>query len=587
MPSESASQIRFLLCLLVIVTLGCAAELATFARSDTAFLLYAAGRALDGARLYVDVVEINPPLIVALNLPAVLLARALGVSDITIFRLLLSTALMVSLAFSAWALRLAMGSNRTRLRALVLLVAFALFLAPGNDFGQREHLLVGLALPYIFLAVARANGRPAAAVPAFAAGILAGIGLALKPHFLLVWVAVEGYAAWRLVARRPSHEAIGAVAFLVCYVAGVALFTPEYFRMILLLGPAYGGFGYDPFLYVLVTAPGTTGCYLAALTCTALYARARNPTLWVILLVGLAASFVAGAAQQKGWTYHFYPTKVFALLLLGLAVLDVWRPFPRPVQRVYAAAAFGVLGTSILWAFAMGIIRITHRDGVRESERVQLDQLVTAVRRHTPPTGSLYILSYTIGSSFPLVNYSGVQWASRFPHLWIIEAVYQNQLHGKAPLRFHSRDAMGPAERYLNDAVYEDLARYRPDVLMVLQHARDVQENALRRLDYLGYFERDSQIAGLLKEYRFSEEVGQYRLFVRSARSNRAGNPPTSAPGSHDVLRSEATGARALLSNSEFLLNVLIFVVLASLAYSAERRRAQRDAPADGGQGAA
>jgi hypothetical protein len=197
------------------VTLGCGAEFATFARPDMAFLLYTAGRVLDGARLYVDVVEINPPLIVALNLPAVLLARALGVSDIAVLRLLLSMALLGSLAFSAWALRLALGVDRTGLRPLVLLLAFALFLAPGNDFGQREHLLVALALPYVLLAVARADGRPAAALPAFAAGLLAGIGLALKPHFLLVWVAIEGYAAWRLRASRPSHEAVGAVAFLV------------------------------------------------------------------------------------------------------------------------------------------------------------------------------------------------------------------------------------------------------------------------------------------------------------------------------------------------------------------------------------
>jgi len=278
---------------------------------------------------------------------------------------------------------------------------------------------------------------------------------------------------------------------------------------------------------------------------------------------------------------------VFALILLGLAVLDVRRPFSRSVQQIYAAVAFGVLGTSVVWALAMGIARVTHGDRVRESARAQLDQLVAAVRRHVPPAGSLYIFSYTIESSFPLVNYSGVQWASRLPHLWIIEAVYQGRLHAKAPLRFHRPEEMGPAERYLNDAVHEDLARHRPDVLMVLRHARDVPENALRRVDYLGYFGRDARIAALLNEYRFAEEVGQYRLYVRGGASDYPGVPPTSAPGRHDVLRSEATGGRALLSDSEFLLHVLIFVVLASLAYGAERRRAQRDAPAGAGQGAA
>jgi hypothetical protein len=83
----------FVACLTVMVLVGAGAELATVARSDIAFLLYAAERVLDGARLYVDIVEINPPLIVALNLPAVLLARAIGVSDIPMYRVLVTMAL--------------------------------------------------------------------------------------------------------------------------------------------------------------------------------------------------------------------------------------------------------------------------------------------------------------------------------------------------------------------------------------------------------------------------------------------------------------------------------------------------------------
>ena len=55
--------------------------------SDTGFLLYIAGRVLDGARLYVDIIEINPPLIVGLNLPIVLAARALDVPEILVYRL--------------------------------------------------------------------------------------------------------------------------------------------------------------------------------------------------------------------------------------------------------------------------------------------------------------------------------------------------------------------------------------------------------------------------------------------------------------------------------------------------------------------
>jgi hypothetical protein len=567
-------------CLLAIVALGAAAEFATFARSDTAFLLYAAERVLGGARLYVDVVEINPPLIVALNLPAVLLARAVGASDIAIYRALVTVALLGALAFSDWSLRRALDPGTDRLRRrLVLVFAFALFLAPGNDFGQREHLLIALALPYVLLAAARASGRPAPARPALAAGALAGLGLALKPHFLLAWVAVEGYATWRLRARRLSYEALGVIGLLALYVAGVALLTPQYFGLVRLLGPAYAGFGHDSFLHVLVTAPGTTVCYLAALACAALLRASKHRTLWAVLLVALAASFVAGAAQQKGWDYHFYPSRVFALVLLALAVLDVRRPLVRPSQQVYAAAAFAALAVSVLLSVEEGIVRVRHRDPARQGEQAQLDELVAAVRRHTPRGGSLYVFSYTIGSSFPLVNYSGVRWASRFPHLWIIEAVYQDQLHAPAQLRFHAPAEMDRAERYLNDAVYEDLTRNRPDVIMVLRHARDIQENSLRRVDYLAYFERDARIAEALREYRLAERVGEYLLYVRAASPNQPGPLPKSEPGRYDILRPEVSdGWQALAADRGFLRDVGLYLLLALGAFGLERRRARRAA---------
>jgi hypothetical protein len=415
--------------------------------------------------------------------------------------------------------------------------------------------------------------------PAVAAGVLAGVGLAIKPHFLLVWAAVEGYAAWRLRARRPSYEALGTLGFLALYAAGVAILTPQYFDLVRLLGPAYAGFGREPFLHVLVTAPGTTVCYLAALAGAALLRVSKHRTLWAVLLVALVASFVAGVAQLKGWGYHFYPARVFALVLLALAVLDIRRPLVRSVQQVYAAAAFAALAAGLLLSVEEGIIRVRHRDPARQAEQVLLDELVAAVRRRTPPGGSLYVFSYTIGSSFPLVNYSGVRWASRFPHLWIIEAAYQDQLHAPRPLRFHTPAEMDGAERYLNDAVYEDLTRNRPDVLMVLKHARDTMANSLRRVDYLAYFGRDPRIAGALGQYRLAEEVGQYQLYVRAASSDQSGQAPKSEPGRYDIQAPEVSdGWQAVAADRGILRNVGIFLLLALGACVLERRRARRAA---------
>jgi hypothetical protein len=528
-------------------------------------MLYAAERVLGGARLYRDVVEINPPLIIALNLPAALLGRVLAVSDILIYRCMTLVLMAGGVAVADWSLRRTLEPNTDLLRRrLVLVLAFALFVLPGDSFGQREHLLVALALPYVLLAAGRVAGRPAPRGPSIAIGALAGLGLAIKPHFLLLWVAVEGYAAWRLRAKRPSYEAVGVVASVAVYLTGVAFLTPDYPKLVRLLGPAYFGFGHDAFLHVLVTAPGTAVCYLAVLAWTALRRQARHRDLWSVFLVAVVASFLAGASQQKGWGYHFYPSQVFALVLLALAVLDVRRPLVRLVPRLYAAVAFATVGATVFASTRTAIAWIRHRDPARESDEAQTRELIRALRRHMPPGGSLYILSYTIESSFPLVNYSGVRWASRFPCLWIIEAVYQDQLYAPSPLRFNRPEQMGPAERYLSDAVYADLARYRPGVLLVLRHARDVQGNGVRRVDYVSYFGRDPRIAGVLRHYRLADEVGQYLLYVRAATVEAPGQPPRSAPGRYDVARREVgTGGRAIVADRGFLVSTAVFLVLA------------------------
>ena len=77
------------------------AELRSIPRADVAFLLFATGRVLDGARLYVDVVEINPPLIVALNMPVVLAARALALPPVLVYQLAVFALLGLTLATSS------------------------------------------------------------------------------------------------------------------------------------------------------------------------------------------------------------------------------------------------------------------------------------------------------------------------------------------------------------------------------------------------------------------------------------------------------------------------------------------------------
>jgi hypothetical protein len=349
----------------------------------------------------------------------------------------------------------------------------------------------------------------------------------------------------------------------------VLLATPEYFKLVVLLGPIYDSFGHYSLIQVLATAPGGPLSLIAVLAGLALWRRVGHPVLTSTVAVGLVAAYLAGAAQHKGWTYHFLPARVLAVLLLGLVVADVSRPLIRPVERVYAAVAFTALVTTLGWALGQEAFRATGLDAKRQWQQAQLGRDLAAVRRHVAPGESLYAFSYTINSGFPLVNYSGLRWASRFPHLWLLEALYHDQLQAVSPMRYRRAADMGPAERYLNDAVAEDLDRNRPDLIMVLRNARDVPENAVRRMDYLAYFGRDPRIAAELASYRFVEDYGPYRIYLRARAPEQPGTPPRSQPGRLDIRRS----TRSTGFDAAFFLSLGVFLVIGVLAYGVEVRR--------------
>ena len=179
----------------------------------------------------------------------------------------------------------------------------------------------------------------------------------------------------------------------------------------------------------------------------------------------------------------------------------------------------------------------------KDAEQVHLERMLPVVRP-LAAGHSVYVMSYHIGSVYPLINYSGARSASRFAHLWLLPALYMDQLPGATPLRYRSPGEMSPIERFLNQAVFEDLRDQRPRVLIVLQHARDLPINGFRRLNYIEYFRRDPRIASLLDRYQLVNDLGDYLIYelIPNAQA-RAESPPTVQPATASATSHQALPA--------------------------------------------
>lgn len=501
----------------MLVLLAVVPEFAGHTLPDTGWLLYAAGEVLDGARLYVDLIEVNPPLIVWLHTIPVRLARLTSLSPILAYRILVLATALFSVMVSARLMGRGAPAEAAEWRhVFVLLLLFGVLTLAREDYGEREHLLLALATPYILLTWLRAENVSVSRGEAAAIGAAAGVGIALKPYFVPLWLALELYlyfaARPRRLALRPESVAIVAVGS--AYLAAVVLWTPQYFDIVRLMAAPYHAFLSNSPLVTALLGDGAALPLTAGLAYLALRERSRHPHLWAVLMVAIVALYGSAVLQQKGWRYHFYPSMAVAVVLLGMMVVDRRRAAPTATSRILSGAAATIALTIPLWTAADSVIKSLAPLDPRYDADPDLGRLIPLVRAHAEG-GSVMVLSWSIASAYPLLNYSGVRSGSRFNSMWMLGAFYRDATMSAEPLRFRERDRMGPLETYFGNAVVEDLARERPRLILVLRPAPDHPEWRLRRLDFIAYFLRDPRFEGLFSRYRYLRETGEYWLFER------------------------------------------------------------------------
>jgi hypothetical protein len=525
----------FLAIAAVLVLLAVVPEFRSRTLPDTGWLLYAAARMLDGATLYTDLVEVNPPLIVWLNAIPVGLSGVTGLSPILVYRLLVLLAVAVSVIASAHLMERGMpGAPREEVRLVVLLLLFGTLTLAREDYGEREHLLLALGCPYILLTWLRAEALRVSLVPALAVGLAAGVGIALKPYFALLWLGLEAYL-W--AASRPRRlplraESMAVVGVGAAYLAAVMIWTPQYLEVVRRMAGPYHDFLSNPLWFVALLGDGAVIPLAAALAYLALHRLSRRPRLAAVLLVAALALYASAVLQHKGWRYHFYPSMAIGVVLLGILVADLRRRPDRLAGRAYRGMAAVLLAGTAAWTGIGAVVQSVDPLNPRYDADPDVGRLIRVVRDGAS-RGSVMVFSWSIASAYPLVNYSGVESASRLNSMWILGAVYRDRIMAEAPMEYREPGRMGVLERYLTDTVVEDLAHRRPRMLIVLRPAPDRREWGLRRLDFIAYYMRDTRFARLFSRYRFAAETGQYWIFERlpddappAAPWRPAGQPP-------------------------------------------------------------
>ncbi len=403
-----------LLLLLAVLGVALFVTLRAPMKDDIAWLLYVARRWMGGQELYVDLLEVNPPLIIWISAVPLAIANWLDVRAQFVAMPLFIAAVLGCAWWCASLLR-DRGGFLTGRAPVFAVVGSALLVLAGADIGQREHLLVAAFLPYLVLFARSLEGRRNAVAASLWAGALAGIGCALKPRYGAVFAVLEclalarGLRPWRMLP-------VAAGATLLGYSALVAVLLPAYFQRAVPLALALYGATDVPFrALVSDSAPLLAGECLAI---GLLWLRRRSLpdyALMLALVVFAATSTAICFVDGKDWYYHRLPATLVTVLALVLWAVTEMRQRAWAVRAPLAGACLAVL------VFCASSIRQMETEIVEAVE--PRENAVTLLERiiHREHARTYVAFSEWIALGFPVVNNTGVGWASRFDSMWALK----------------------------------------------------------------------------------------------------------------------------------------------------------------------
>ena len=504
---------------------------------DQLWCLYAAQRILHGTKLYgPELLESNPPLIMGMLLIPVGLSNLLGIPATLLFKLGVIATEIVSATLSVHLLRrLSPSLTAARLWALAFIFITVFAALPARDFGQRDHLLAILCLPYVLAAaldsqIGDRRGTPPDARPRtptlgtvrnILVGVLAGIGISLKPHHILIPVAIESalifkHRSLRSLLRPELHA---LVVTGIVFLAAIRLITPSYLTDVIpLLRDVYWAIGHLTLPQLIAESPQLH--ILATVTLVLFFwLRRRHPnpdtTLPLFLILAGAAGTVAYYLQGTGWYYQQLPALSFFAVALSLLLIELAAGINLTTPRWTPAAAAAL---SLL-----ALILTAHFSGYTLAKPLSFPSGLSEVPDPTffsnlPPGTPVAILSTVVDDTVPPITTYRLFWAQRTNNLWALPAILRSEdPQGHPPQRLIPPPRLAELDRLQHLWMVEDLNRWHPALILVLRcedPSVTCQVLEDRHDNLLAWFQRDPAFRSVFSHYAFIRSSGPYDAYA-------------------------------------------------------------------------
>ncbi len=492
-------------------------HLALGMNNDHQALMQMAKKFLSGKKLYVDYIDLTPPLIYLMYTLPLSFSTLTGLPvylALNIFTLIL---ILASLGLSV-RIMCDSGASSEKIWLGLGTLTFALLGASFmmQIYADREHLILVFAAPFLLLYSPFIRREAVARKWRIAAAVMAAIGFAIKPYYYVFYAAALLFDLWqqrdwKAVARAIEHRIIVGVA--IVYALFVCLFFTEYVRVIVPVAWAtYGTLGrsleskLDFITDVLLRIYALPGLLGMGLLWSIAPARIDRGLAYCSLLL-LAAVFSYGL--NAGWGYTQYP--FIALALVFYIVLAVYAvkccdmiapPVWRDIGRMLVATCGATLAI-VVFAFpayerAVYDLRQQHNFGRPLEVQSVAEPTLGRLEKHLAVRPRYLLLSTDLWSFYLQKEGTPREAVGRFIYLWALPDLVKRDMTGdRSPL-------YGTLVDYVAGSLASDIISGTPDLAIV--DISPVKRALPVNYPILGF---------LLRHVRFAEAWQHYELAER------------------------------------------------------------------------
>lgn len=491
-----------------IIIAGYALQKTYIFSPDVHYLIFASDQLWNGGHYGKEIFETNPPMILFLYLPVILFKNLIFSNIHAALHWYVLMLGLISTAISYLLLKKLIPQDRFYRNVMILTFLFAVFIVPIHAFGQREHIFFILVFPYFLSVSLFLENKSMNFFGQLGISLMAGLGFAIKPFFVIPLVMVECYVLIKKKNIKAAFRLSNIVIFFVfvSYLVSIYIWQKGYFDIILPLVMKYY-FPYFPREWAkTIFQENIIFCIAIIVSYFIFYTKDQHQNIGMVLCLGTLGALIAYIVPKQLWYYHFFPAFAFAFLTM----MHLLKQLALPVTYKKSDLSFLnlLIFTAMIEIAAFfpinGILSIIFKMQANKKEfSMHLQNYVSGKKGER----SVFCFSVFTFDCFSMMPESKIRFAESFPSFWWFNGllkVEKEDPNNKNLIR---------DRKFLIDAVSDDLNHYQARWVIVNQNLFHYYQG--KDFELMDYLSKNEKFKDAIKSYHYVQTIGFYKIYER------------------------------------------------------------------------